>query len=340
MKRRTKRKIKRFFHKNSVVLFIVPLIVSIFCLGIAYSQFKQQFDIDGNANIVGSSEPGAICKVGLTFEELQTWDTSTLSFKVTFTNNSDEDMHSFVIKFKKNGKFSFSYGTGIKSSQDDDYFYLEFESWVYAAQLGNEPDGSQRLSFHPGESITIEFGFSITEPMTVDDIMKLGTITNCGQYDKSEYTEIKNGNAVMKLSPVEVQISANIQFEKAEVYSNQLSYLVTITNNHAFDITNWRVNAYYGSKYKYDSAWPAYFNIIDDKTSGYNVDFNSLNTLIAAGESIEFHITLIDPNPVYEYDENGTPSLVIDENYKPDVIAGGIKEGTTATSVEESNSEG
>lgn len=328
MKRRTKRKFKRFFRKNSLVFFVVPLIASIFCFGIAYSQLKKGLDIDGNAKIVGSPQPGDICDIGLTFTETTSFDPNVLQFIVIFTNNSDEDMHSITIRFQKNNKFSFSWGTGVHSSEDDDYIYLELEAWIYAAQLGNNEDGTQRVSLHPGESISIEFGFNITEAMTVDDIRNLGTITNCGQYGDDHYTELKKGNAVLLLSPAEVEIDASIEFVGSNVYSNQLEYIVRLTNNYEFDVTDWRLNIYYGSKYKYDSAWPALFNIIDDKPSGYNINLDSLNTLISANESIEFHFTIIDNDPVYEWDEDGNQFLVVDKDYTPDIVAAGIQEGT------------
>lgn len=328
MKRRTKRKIRKYFQKHSTVLFVMPLIVSIFCLGVAYSELRHQLAIDGNAKVVSSSTPGSTCKLDLTFQEMTSWSDSVLQFKVTFTNNSDEDMKSITLRFLKNGNYSFGWATGISSTQDDNYYYLEFEPWIYASQLGNEEDGSQRLSLHPGESLNIEFGFNISAPMTMDDIRKLGVITNCGQYNDSEYTEVKNGNAMLKLSPAEVQIAANIEFESLESYSNRVTYKVTLSNNHDFDITDWRLNVYYGKDYTYDSAWPSFFNIIDNREALYNVELDSLNTLISAGETVEFHIVLKANNPIFETDESGNQVLVIPDDYMPDIIAAGIQKGT------------
>ena len=331
MKRRTKRKIKKFFQKNSLVLFVVPLFVSIFCFGIAYSQMRQQLDIQGNAQISSNgSVPGGTCAIGLTFEETTSWSENELNFKVTFTNNSDRDIQSITIQMLKTGTYQFNWGTGISQTQDDTYYYFALEPWVYGAQLGANPDGSYRNSLLPGESITIDFSFAISEPMTIDDIRRIGSITNCGQYSDEGFEEKRNGNAVIKLSPAEVLVDTIIEFDHAADYQPQLIYKITLTNNNEFDISDWRVVFYHGPDYTYDSTWPISFNLIREYPEEYYLALDSLYTLIKAGESVEFYVAVMDDNPTY--DENGI--YIIPDDYMPDVIAAGIKKGTESRSVD------
>ena len=57
MKRRTKRKIKKFFSKNLILVLSVSLISSVFLLSTAYSPLNQNLELTGNSEIITSENP-------------------------------------------------------------------------------------------------------------------------------------------------------------------------------------------------------------------------------------------------------------------------------------------
>lgn len=284
MKRRTKRKIKRFFFKHSVLIIIVCMFPSLFLLSTAYSVLTENIEVQGISNIISSEIPN-ICQSNISYEKTGGWS-GTHVVDITINNNSDELMYSWVLKLTNIEGINSIYGP-VNTTILNNIYYMTPQD--YKAQI----------PAHGSQTLTLQ----INTNREVDDIFENLTLADCGKDTEHSKVTISSGGASIKLGTFEKQIDAQAELESSGNWDGN-HYKITIANNSQKTYEGWRAILYYGDE-EYKSIYN-YYNY-NHEVANKRLSLFS-NQSFKPNSKVEFYVVVNTANA----------------NYLPDIVAAGL----------------
>lgn len=288
MKRRTKRKMKKFFVKHELMLFVMLIMCALFSVGGAYSILSKQVDVTGTGTIVDNqfATSGGTCPFELSFEQTNSWGEYSI-IMMTVKNISEWQWKSYVFTLSNMSTMkSFIGPFRSQTITDDGDTYLLF------------PD-SYLLPLNPGESKTYQLQIETSTPY--EEIISTLDVPNCGR--DNPYGElIMSGGASLRLNKYERQLDTSIELYMQDQWDGQ-HYKITITNNTDYDIYDWRLVVYFnGETYVATYGHTGIELLIEQSRMIGNGTYT-----VPANGSIEFFLVL-DTDPSYLPDIIGAGS--------------------------------
>ena len=196
MRRKTIRKIKRVFNYKTLFTFLLIIIPAFLFIMTGYGLFSTRQNINGTAKIknnTGKDEEDIndICHIEINWDIASSWSNNYI-VDITLTNHSNDDIHTWVIKFPNvpNVEITSQHGTVTESNN---HKYIHALDW----------NGKILLE----ESLTFQAQFTTSEDIT--NILNNIVITNCGRVTTDEDDEIGSGNAKLELLYGEVELDAS-----------------------------------------------------------------------------------------------------------------------------------
>lgn len=310
MKRSTKRKIKKAFNKNPLILFGICIIPVFILMSTGYSLLKQELQINGSSSIEkgtgGEKDPedmSEICTAGISFSKITSWGSDRYQYNLVVTNNSSEPYYSWQLKFPT-ADISISSGS-VTISQTENATYISNLSH------NNELD--------PGVS-TEELFLDITYNGDIEALFDQAIITACGRAS-GEKQVITDGVVSMTLEQLEIPLDVAVTL--SQDWGENKLYTVVINNNNEVGTSGFRVILYYGlgKKVLNTYSWTA------DTTTRASEGILTANNgwaqqgEIEPGKSSEIfylQVQCLKDDPNYA-------SCVSDNSFIPNVVAAGVK---------------
>lgn len=299
MKKRTKKKIKKYFKKHKYLVFLFFVLFLLVFMGTGYSLLKTELYLNGNAKINNSSssedeDKSGVCQMSLDFEQRANWGDNYI-YKITINNNSSNTINEWVLKFLEKDDITLEEFSGTLY-EEGGYYYLASVAWNATI----EPNSYQE--------ILIQFSAN----GDIDKFLNNIIIVACGGMETEEKKIIKQGNASLELKQLEVQLDVKIELKESGLWgSEQNSYTLTITNNTNYTILSWRGMVYFGDKTVNPSSNSINALIITDRTDvSFLFENNGGNGGILPGESIELEMILSTADP----------------DFFPDIVVAGLRE--------------
>ena len=292
MKKRTKRKIKKFFKKNLVFLFCVPLFVTLFLITTAYSLHTQELTVTGKGQIISAIDTPTenYCSFEVTYTDTNTSGyEANKSFDINFTNTSTKIMHTIILEFDKIGEYTGFYGPGTVV-EDGDKIRLLVATYL--------------TPIYPNETKTFQMFIENTDT-TIEEWMNTFSIVGCGQNGTDTNTTIGSGDNTMILNPYEEQILGTSEYYITHSWEAVNEYKIVIENNTNHDLTGWRAYIYYGpATYEFGyNFWKLYDEPEEKRLMLYG------NDTLTPGQQVVIYLGLSD-----------IPS----DDFNPTVLAAGL----------------
>ncbi len=287
MKRRSKRKMKKFFAKNELTIFVALIIVALFSVTGAYAMLSKEVTVTGTGEITGEfASSGGTCPFEMTHTVAHAWGNTTM-VHVTFTNISEWNWKSYMITMGNINMLTNFYGPfrSITTASDGNTYVM----FPYA----------YKLPLNAGESVTYEM--QIETAGNYMDILNTIDIPNCGQ--DNPYGELLvSGGASLHLNKYEKELPTKVSVFKLNDWNGDV-FEISITNNTQNDIYDWRLIVYFGSE-KYVSSYG--INGLELIIEKNRVIGNGTDTLLA-GQTVTFYLVL-DTDDTYIPDMVGAGS--------------------------------
>lgn len=284
-----KRKFKKFFNKNGILIFIVSVATFVLLMTTGYATLKTDLSLKSEASIVktqttttssASDDQTKTCETYITYSQTTSWQEGTnlhYQLNLTLTNNSSTDIINWRIKFSDSNNYTLTSYNGTVTNSNDKY---------YISNL------SYNGTISSGGNISIVIDV-VTARTDIDTIMKSIYIVDCGRASSGEDKTITSGNASLSIGQLETQLDAEVKTTYAAYGFNQ--YEIKITNNSAYKITNWRGNVYFG-----DSKLQAIWSVTQTQTNTNNVLISDNgNGSIAIGGSVTLYLQLTTNDTSY-----------------------------------------
>jgi hypothetical protein len=286
MRRRTKRKVKKFFIKNELMLFVVLIAGALFSVTTAYSIMSKQVEVTGTGEITGEfASSGGTCPFEMTYQVTGSWGNFSM-VNLNVKNISEWQWKSYVLTLSNMDLLNSFYGPfRSQTSTDNGKTYLLFPQ-------------SYLLPLNAGETRTFQLQVETTSPL--DEIFNTLDVPNCGR-DNPYGKQIMNGGASLRLNKYEKELPTSVQMHMANMWNGH-HYKVSITNNTNQDIYDWRMIIYFNGE-QYVETYG--HNGIELLIENSQVIGNGISTL-SANSTIEFFVVLNTR-----------------EDYLPDVIGAG-----------------
>lgn len=286
MKRRSKRKMKKFFIKNELMIFVALIIVALFSVTTAYSILSKQVTVNGTSEITGQfASSGGTCPFEVSFDVTSSWGNFKL-LNMNVKNISEWQWKSYVLTLSN---------MNLVTS-----FYGPFRSETVIG------DGNTRLLFpqsyllplNPGETRSFQLQIETTSPL--EDIINTLDVPNCGR-DNPYGQQVMNGGASLRLNKYEKVLPTSVEMHMPNMWNGH-HYKVSITNNTNQDIYDWRMVIYFnGEQYV--------------ETYGHD----GVELLIESSRVIGNGVSVLSANSTIEF----FIVLNTSEDYLPDVIGAG-----------------
>lgn len=287
MKRRSKRKMKKFFAKNELTIFVALIIVALFSVTTGYAILSKEVTVTGTGEITGEfASSGGTCPFEMTHTVANTWGNTTM-VHVTFTNISERNWKSYMITMGNINMLTNFYGPfrSITTASDGNTYVM----FPYA----------YKLPLNAGESVTYEM--QLETPGNYLDILNTIDIPNCGQ--DNPYGELLvSGGASLHLNKYEKELPTQVSVYKYNDWDGDV-FEISITNNTPNDIYDWRLIVYFGSERYVRSYGINGLELIIEEN---RVIGNGTDTLLA-GQTVTFYLVL-DTDDTYIPDMVGAGS--------------------------------
>ncbi len=233
----TKRKIKRFFKRNSVLFIFVLIVVPfLFIMGTGYSLSKISLQLNGDSEITyeeynDPEDASHRCKMGVSYVIENQWGGNGSSIKgyakFSLENQSDGDILMFIMKIPNANTFTVLDHAYYSSSVKNSSSYLASISWAG--------------DIKKGQTGTFQVAYEAVDGTDVNSILDRAIITNCGGTAIQGGKTLTSGNATLTLADLEFELDASIEYVSTDVNDPTLkTYKLTIKNNSEYQTATWR----------------------------------------------------------------------------------------------------
>lgn len=286
MKRRTKRKIKKIFKKNIILIFAFIIIISLFLFKSAYSSMQTELTVNGSGSITGEikdkDDVGSICQISLSYENIYSWGDFEGFFDIIMTNNSQEQLNNWILKIPKMEGLNYISGNNVVETTEA--YYIFSSGWD--------------STIAPNESQKVRLGAKTTG-IDIYKVLENTLFSGCGGHEGGNGTVTENGLTV-ELGNYEKKVDYEIATDNYNIWSKQLYQIVTVTNTSDKPSYGIRIIVDYGEGNSVDNMWQTY----KDYPEKHQLEISSTGK-VEPGSKVDFHINL----------------KVSDESFKPKIIA-------------------
>lgn len=296
MKRRTKRKIKKFFKNKINVVFIVALSFVLF-MSSGYALLKTDLTLSGRSKIAKETtqdpeDASDVCSIPISYNVTTHWQTGDInnySMEFVVSNASEATIYSWQFKAKLSDRLEITTGDALVSSSNG---YVYFGSKDYNGEIA------------PGGEIKV--GLNMSTPYTVDEVMASFIPVSCGRASAGDDTQyLVDGEASLELGQLEVPMNITKTITGAGIWGGSTNqYTITVTNDSEYTISSIRGVIKLADGVRLNNVYPC------NKTQdGQTINFDMNWQTLTPGKSFELTLVLDS----------------VAKDYVPDIVVAGLK---------------
>ena len=252
MKKRTRRKLKRFFNKHHALVVLLVAIISVVTMTGGYALLSQSVNVNGMATVKGNQSQEELCAITKSYTLGGEWGQNPYNaiINITLTNNSPT--HTIV-----GWTFRIPDPNKVSVLSWDDTVYVE-NGYTYVTDQGyNETINAN------GGSVVRQLQIQVNDPtMSAADVVNSIEILDCGGATNYEVINIYSPNHHVSLEINQLETQLTCTSELTQAYSGgDRFYTIRITNNSNYDLVSWRLKGYYGEGNALTNSWPYQWSV-------------------------------------------------------------------------------
>lgn len=247
MKKRTRRKLKRFFNKHHVLVVLLVAIITVITMTGGYALLSQSVNVNGKATITGNQSQEQLCAITKSYTIGGEWGDNPhfAVLNVTLTNNSPT--HTIV-----GWSFRIPDSNKVSVQTWDNTVYVK-DGYTYVTDQGYNNTINTN-----GGSVVRQIQIQINDPsMSVADVVNSIEILNCGGGSNYELINIysPNNHVSLEINQLETQLTCTSEVSQAYADGN-VFYTIRVTNTSEYNLVSWRLKGYYGENNSLNNSWP------------------------------------------------------------------------------------
>lgn len=274
MKKRTRRKLKRFFNKHHVLVVLLVAIITVITMTGGYALLSQSVNVNGKATITGNQSQEQLCAITKSYTIGGEWGDNPhfAVLNVTLTNNSPT--HTIV-----GWSFRIPDSNKVSVQTWDNTVYVK-DGYTYVTDQGYNNTINTN-----GGSVVRQIQIQINDPsMSVADVVNSIEILNCGGGSNYELINIysPNNHVSLEINQLETQLTCTSEVSQAYADGN-VFYTIRVTNSSEYNLVSWRLKGYYGENNSLNNSWPYQWS---NDTTNHVVSITNTSNM-APGETAE-----------------------------------------------------
>lgn len=274
MKKRTRRKLKRFFNKHHVLVVLLVAIITVITMTGGYALLSQSVNVNGKATIKGNQSQEQLCAITKSYTIGGEWGDNPhfAVLNVTLTNNSPT--HTIV-----GWSFRIPDSNKVSVQTWDNTVYVK-DGYTYVTDQGYNNTINTN-----GGSVVRQIQIQINDPsMSVADVVNSIEILNCGGGSNYELINIysPNNHVSLEINQLETQLTCTSEVSQAYADGN-VFYTIRVTNSSEYNLVSWRLKGYYGENNSLNNSWPYQWS---NDTTNHVVSITNTSNM-APGETAE-----------------------------------------------------